>query len=79
MTAHLTDSLIHERGGSALLNEMQEKDIIQQSNSPWGTQWALAIASVTKKENTTGICMDNRKLNEVTRQDAYPCHILTCR
>ena len=51
-----------------LLSEMQEKDIIQRSNSPW----ASSIVLVTKKDGTTRFCADYRKLNEVTRKDAYP-------
>ena len=42
------------------LSEMQEKDIIQRSNSPW----ASPIVLVTKKDGTTRFYMDYRKLNE---------------
>ena len=47
---------------------MQEKDVIQQSSSPW----ASPIVLVKKKDGTTRFCVDYRKLNNVTRKDAYP-------
>ena len=51
-----------------LLKEMKEKDVIQQSSSPW----ASPIVLVRKKDGSTRFCVDYRKLNEVTRKDAYP-------
>ena len=51
-----------------LLKQMQEKDVIQQSSSPW----ASPIVLVKKKDGTTRFCMDYCKLNNVTRKDAYP-------
>ena len=51
-----------------LLKQMQEKDVIQQSSSPW----ASLIVLVKKKDGTTRFCVDYRKLNNVTRKDAYP-------
>ena len=51
-----------------LLREMQEKDVIQRSSSPW----ASPIVLVTKKDGSTRFCVDYRRLNEVTRKDAYP-------
>lgn len=51
-----------------LLQEMQEKDVIQKSTSPW----AAPIILVRKKDGTTRFCVDYRKLNEVTRKDVYP-------
>ena len=47
---------------------MQEKDVIQRSSSPW----ASPIVLVTKKDGSTRFCVDYRRLNEVTRKDAYP-------
>ena len=47
---------------------MQEKDVIQQSNSPW----ALPIVLVKKKDGSTHFYVDYRRLNEVTRKDACP-------
>ena len=51
-----------------LLGEMLAKDVIQRSTSPW----ASPIVLVKKKDGTTRFCVDYRKLNEVTRKDAYP-------
>ena len=47
---------------------MQEKDVIQRSSTPW----ASPIVLVTKKDAGTRFCIDYRRLNEVTRKDAYP-------
>ena len=39
-----------------LLKEMQEKDVIQRSSSPW----ASPIILVTKKDGSTRFCVDYR-------------------
>ena len=51
-----------------LLNEMLEKEVVEPSTSPW----ASAIVLVQKKDGSTRFCVDFRKLNDVTRKDAYP-------
>ena len=51
-----------------LLKEMQEKDIVTPSKSPW----ASPIVLVPKKDGTIRFCVDYRKVNEVTLKDAYP-------
>ena len=51
-----------------LLSQMQEKGIIRQSNSPW----ASPVVLVQKKGGTKRFCVDYRKLNSITRRDAYP-------
>ena len=51
-----------------LLNEMLKNDIIQPSNSPWSSP----IILVRKRDGSTRFCVDYRKVNSVTRKDAYP-------
>ena len=51
-----------------LLTEMQDKDVIQPSQSPW----ASPVVLVQKKDGSTRFCIDYRKLNAVTRKDTYP-------
>eukprot|EP00731_Ephydatia_muelleri_P009158 Em0004g1496a len=51
-----------------LLRDMLESDVIQQSDSPWSSPIVLA----KKHDGTTRFCVDYRKVNEVTRKDAYP-------
>ena len=50
-----------------LLVEMHKKDVIQPSQSPWTSPVVL----VRKKDGSTQFCIDYRKLNSVTRKDAY--------
>jgi len=51
-----------------LLTEMQEKNIIAPSKSPW----ASPIVLVPKKDGSLRFCVDYRKVNEITHKDAYP-------
>ena len=51
-----------------LLTEMLKNDIIQPSNSPWSSP----IVLVRKRDGSTRFCIDYRKVNSVTRKDAYP-------
>ena len=51
-----------------LLRDMLESDVIQQSDSPWPSPIVLA----KKHDGTARFCVDYRKVNEVTRKDAYP-------
>ncbi|KAL5496456.1 hypothetical protein EMCRGX_G012740 [Ephydatia muelleri] len=51
-----------------LLRDMLESDVIQQSDSPWSSPIVLA----KKHDGTIRFCVDYKKVNEVTRKDAYP-------
>ena len=50
------------------LNQMLEKGLIEPSSSPWSSSLVL----VKKKDGSTRICVDYRKVNDVTKKDAYP-------
>ena len=50
------------------LEEMEAHGIIQPANSGW----AAPIVIVRKKDGTIRLCVDYRRLNSVTRVDAYP-------
>jgi len=51
-----------------LIDELKEKNIISPSKSPW----ASPVVLVPKKDGSICLCIDYRKVNELTRKDAYP-------
>ena len=51
-----------------MLEEMMAKDVIQPSHSPWSSP----IILVRKKDGSTRFCVDFRKVNSITKKDAYP-------
>ena len=50
------------------LEKLQTQGVIQPSTSPW----ASPILLVKKKDGSTRPCVDYRRLNAVTHNDAYP-------
>lgn len=51
-----------------LIGEMLEKGVVERSTSPW----ASPIVLVRKRDGTMWFCVDYRKVNSITRKDAYP-------
>ncbi len=53
------------------VSELLEKGLIQPSDNPW----ASPVVLVTKKDGSKRLCLDYRKLNEVSVKCAYPLPI----
>ncbi len=50
------------------VDKMLKRGVIEPCEGPW----ASPIVMVTKKDGTPRFCVDFRRLNDVTRKDAYP-------
>ncbi len=59
---HIGDFLREE------IKTLLEQEIIEPSKSPWATP----IVLVAKKDGSTRMCVDYRKLNAITQADPYP-------
>ena len=59
---------LQRKQAQEILQKMLEKDIVQPSTSPW----ASPIVLVRKKDGSQRFCVDYRKLNGITKKDAYP-------
>jgi len=51
-----------------LINEMLAADVIKPSDSPWASPVCLA----KKPDGSYRFCVDSRRVNAVSRKDAYP-------
>jgi len=51
----------------AILDEMLQTGVIEPSNSPWSSP----VCMVKKKDDTYRFCIDYRRLNDVTKKDAF--------
>ena len=51
-----------------ILDEMLESRVIEPSDSPW----ASPVCLVKKKDGTFRFCVDYRRVNSVSRRDAFP-------
>ena len=59
---------VHKKEVHQLIQDMLARNVIQPSTSPW----ASPIVIVRKKDGSARFCVDYRKLNAITRKDAYP-------
>lgn len=56
----------------AVIERMLSMDVIEESNSPW----CSPVVLVKKSNGQPRLCLDSRKLNLVTKKDAYPLPVI---
>jgi len=59
---------LRRKEAKKLLDDMLGRAVIQPSSSPW----ASPVVLVPKRDGSFRFCIDYRKVNAVTRKDAYP-------
>ena len=57
---------------SKAIDDMLEAKIIRRSQSPW----SFGLVVVGKKDGSKRICVDYRKLNEITKKNSYPLPLI---
>ena len=55
------------------IDRMLKLDVIEPAYSPWGNP----LVAVPKSNGDIRVCLDSRKLNEVTKKDAYSIPMIT--
>ena len=60
--------MMHREVIGKMVNEMQDRGIVQPSASPW----ASPVVLVPKKDGSLRFCVDYRRLNALTKKDVYP-------
>jgi len=51
-----------------MVQDMEQQGLVEQSTSPWAAPVVLA----KKKDGSPRLCIDYRRLNDITESDAYP-------
>jgi transposase InsO family protein len=65
--SHVYSPYVQERINEEIVR-MLKWDVIEPSSSPWSSP----LVAVPKKDGRMRVCLDSRKLNSVTKRDAYP-------
>lgn len=59
---------LHKEEIKKQVKEMLDKGVIETSNSPWASSYVI----VKKKTGDLRVCIDFRRLNDVTKKTSYP-------
>ena len=59
--------------GEITVVKMEIEDILEQNNiQPSNSPYSAPIVLVTKKDGSNQMCTDFRRLNEITKKNAFP-------